>query len=320
MRSDFFTEKKNILNQLGDNMIDYIILGLVVLLIFLVAILIWIQLSKKSISIEDSEIESAFAKAMQELKLGESIGRISKVADTIEKNHIDLHEMLAHPQQRGSFGEIAMEKVLSDHLPKKMFGINKVILDKVKPDAHIDSTVGKICIDSKFPLENYNKYVKSKDESEKESLKKSFLANVEDKLEKISKDYIKPDLGTTDFAFAYIPSEPVFYFLISEAHDMLEAYNKKGVQVVSPLTFAYRLNLIKSGVHAKQLSDEAKNVERNLIKIGRKFKSIKEDWGVMFGHVKNSWSKAQDVEKELTDAEEEFKRISKNGDIESEEL
>ena len=78
------------------------------------------------------------------------------------------------------------------------------------PDAYIRSTVGLICIGLKFPLDNYLKMMEVEESAVKEQFKNNFRRDIRGHLDKIARDYVCPENGSSDFAFAYIPSEGVY--------------------------------------------------------------------------------------------------------------
>ena len=94
--------------------------------------------------------------------------------------------------------------------------------------------------------------MESDDPQEKEKFKKQFLRDVKGHLDKIASDYVCPEKGSADFAFAFIPSEGVYWFLINESFELLREYTKNGVQVVSPLTLSHKVELIKSWSSCKE--------------------------------------------------------------------
>lgn len=192
-----------------------------------------------------------------------------------------------------------------------MFGIRERILDGRIPDAHIKSTVGVICIDSKFPLENYRRMVEAEDPEEKEKKKKQFLEDIRSHFNKIASDYVCPEKGSAEFAFAFIPSESVYYFLVTEFYDTLREYTAKGVQAVSPLTLAHRIELIKAGVHARRLSEQAESIRNNIARLSRRFGEINKNWQVFYEtHLRNAAKKAEELDSAYKRLREEFDRIS----------
>lgn len=106
--------------------------------------------------------------------------------------------------------------------------------------------------------------IEIEDSQEKERFKHDFRKDVQSHLNKIAEDYVCPEAGSAEFAFAYIPSEAVYYSSANEEFEMLRDYAKRGVQVVSPLTLSHKIELIKAGVHAKKLSEDAENVKKEL--------------------------------------------------------
>jgi len=283
----------------------------VLLSLILILLLILIFLFLKG-SRSGDDVESAISKAWVKLGLDDKVGMLTTYARDIRDNYKSLEQMLRVCTERASLGELSLETILADQLPPDMFGIRKKILDGKIPDAYIRSTVGIICIDAKFPLDNYRKALEQKNQLEREAFEKQFSRDAERHLKKILDDYVCPEKGSAEFAFAYIPSEGVYYWLINEQYEMLRDFAKKGVQTVSPLTLSHKIELIKAGVHAKKLSEEAEMVRENLWKISRGFREIDEKWRIFYEtHLKNAGRKAEELDCAYQRLREEFERISK---------
>lgn len=288
-------------------MLTQILLAVVVILL-----VVLISLVLKGRGAKSRDIENAVLSTWAKLGLEEKIGKVATHAQDIRDSYRSIEQMLRVPTERAALGEISLETILSDQLPPDMFGIRKMILDGKIPDAHIRSTVGLICIDSKFPLENYRNMVEIQDSREKEQFKNDFRKDVKNHLSKIAGDYICPEKGSAEFAFAYIPSEAVYYFLVNEEFEMLRGYTKRGVQLVSPLTLSSKIELIKAGVHAKKLSEEAESVRRSLNVISQRFNEIDELWRVFYNtHLRNAGEKAEELDKAYKKLRDEFDRVSR---------
>lgn len=288
-------------------MLTQILLAVVVILL---AVLIFLALKERKIKPRD--IEDAVSSTWTKLGLEEKIGTLSVHAQDIRGLHRSIEQMLRVPKERAALGEISLEVILSDQLPPDMFGIRKMTFNGKIPDAHIRSTVGLICIDSKFPLDNYRKMVESQDSREKEQFKNDFRKDVQNHLSKIAEDYVCPEKGSVEFAFAYIPSEAVYYFLVNEEFEMLREYTQRGVQVVSPLTLSSKIELIKAGVHAKKLSEEAESVRKDLNVISQGFNEIDELWRVFYStHLRNAEDRAEELDRAYKKLRGEFDRISR---------
>ncbi len=283
----------------------------VLLTVVIVLLLILVYLVIKRGQVKPEDIESAISSVWQESGLDEKIGRLTTYAEDIRNDYRALDQMLRVPVGRASLGEMALEQILSDQLPADMFGIREKILDGKIPDAHIKSTVGTICIDSKFPLDNYRLMLEAEDSQERERLKKQFLRNVRYHLDKIADDYVCPEQGSAEFAFAFIPSESVYYFLVTDAYETLRIYTSKGVQAVSPLTLSHKIELIKAGVHARRLSEQAENIRNDIARLSQRFHEVDNNWQTFYDiHLRNATNKAEELDGAYKRLREEFDRIS----------
>jgi len=284
------------------NVLLTVVIGLLLVLVYLVI---------KRGRVKPKDIELAISSVWQESGLDEKIGRLTTYAEDIRNDYRALDQMLRVPVGRASLGEMALEQILSDQLPADMFGIREKILDGKIPDAYIKSTVGTICIDSKFPLDNYRLMLEAEDSQERERLKKQFLRNVRYHLDKIADDYVCPEQGSAEFAFAFIPSESVYYFLVTDAYETLRIYTSKGIQAVSPLTLSHKIELIKAGVHARRLSEQAENIRNDIARLSQRFHEVDNNWQTFYDiHLRNATNKAEELDGAYKRLREEFDRIS----------
>lgn len=282
------------------------LLGVVIaLLVVLIALL----LRRREVS--SGEIEAAVSGSWLKLGLAERIGAVEEQARAIQDSYRSFEQLLRSPVERGAFGELALDTILSDQLPPGMYAIRRRTFDGRIPDATIRSTVGIICIDSKFPLENYRRLIACEEPAAAATHRRRFLRDVRGHLAKVAADYIRPEKGSAEFAFAYIPSESVYYYLITEAHDLLREFGRRGVQVVSPLTLTTRIELIKAGVHARRLSEGAAEVRRDLSALAERFSALDEVWQVLYGtHLRNAQARADEVDERYRALRREFARIA----------
>ncbi|WEL19614.1 DNA recombination protein RmuC [Candidatus Nanohalococcus occultus] len=270
------------------------------------------------VEVDPDKVRGAVSESWQNLKLDEKIGSVEKQmenvqseAEKIQDLHRDIETMLANPQERGEFGERKLEDLLARHLPSDMYGTQETVVGRKKPDAYIQSSAGKICIDSKFPLESFRRMQEAEDEKEKQKHSNKFRRAVKKQLQEVKKKYVKPEKGTTDYAFEFVPSETVYYYLVREEYELLNEYTREGVQVVSPLTLGHKLELVKSDVKTAQLSKEAEKVKSQLQSFENSFRDVFDEWSTFYKHVRNSKKKADDVESSLERLEDEFESVNR---------
>lgn len=287
-------------------------IGLLLVAITLLGAILYLQMNDEDpeIEVDPDKVRGAVSESWRDLKLDKEIGQIENQVSEIKDLHTDLETMMKNPRERGEFGEVKLEALLEDHLPTSMYGIRERVVGGKTPDAYIESSQGKIIIDSKFPLDNFERLMDEDDNEE--NYRRKFRNDVEKQLKEIEKKYVRPEEGTAEYAFEFVPSERVYYYLVKEEYELLNKYTKKGVQVVSPLTLGHKLELIKSDVKTKQLSEKAEEVQENIQTIGNKLSRIRNDWNTYYNtHLKNAWNKASDISSELEDLEDEFEDIDK---------
>ncbi|MDA1024435.1 MAG: DNA recombination protein RmuC, partial [bacterium] len=122
-----------------------------------------------------------------------------------------------------------------------------------------------IPIDSKFTLENYNRMMSEHDPERRDKIEKEFKSDVKKRIDETSK-YIRPELGTTNFAFMFIPAEGVYYNLLNaevgsgvNSNNLVEYAFTKNVMLVSPTSFYAYLQTVLMGL--KKLEIEKKTQE-----------------------------------------------------------
>ncbi|MCX8095427.1 MAG: DNA recombination protein RmuC [Caldisericia bacterium] len=234
---------------------------------------------------------------LSKMGLNEQIGSLKTLAEKIEKVSGELTQIFKNPQERGYLGETVLENILKDTLPTNLYGIKEKIpsIGNKIPDAYIKLDSEIICIDAKFPLENYRKMCEVKDDN-KTRYKNEFRKDVEKHLNKILDDYIKPEQGTAKFAFAFIPAESVYYYLLTEESDMMKNYLKKGVIPASPNMLYSQLTVAKAGFYAKALRDSADKIVSHIDSIKSTVDKLEREWSTFFNtHFQNAYNKAKEI-------------------------
>ncbi|MFP4038245.1 MAG: DNA recombination protein RmuC [Candidatus Nanohaloarchaea archaeon] len=274
------------------------------------------DLKTTEVEVDGEKVRGAVSESWQKLELGEKIKslekeveNVGKEADEIESLHRNLETMLENPKERGEFGERKLEDILSAHLPESMYSFQGRVAGK-RPDAYIESSTGKVCIDSKFPLSNFRKMQEAEDDEEEEKHARKFRRDVESQLEEVASKYVRPDQGTTEYAVEFVPSERVYYYLVKDEYNLLHEYTKKGVQIASPLTLSQKLELIKRDVHTAKLSKKAEDIEQQLQEISSSFSDFESKWETYRKHIKNAKSKSDELESSFYNLKQRFQTVN----------
>jgi len=251
-------------------------------------------------------------------KLDETNKQVVSFADQLQS----LQNVLNNPKQRGVLGEYFLERVLQDVLPPGSYDVqNKIGRTDDGKDLIVDAVVfvrdQKVPIDAKFSLENYNRMIDTENASEKLVLEKQFVNDLKERIKETAK-YIRPEEGTTEFAFMFLPSEGIYYDLLSnkvgaikEENNLIQrAANKYKVIIVSPTTFLAYLQTVLQGLNAMKIEDQAKNIIKRVGELGMHLKKYEEFLGKLgnsLGTTVNHYKKAS---KEFSKIDKDVLRIS----------
>ena len=203
-------------------------------------------------------------------KLGETNKQVVSFAEQLKQ----LQDVLKNPKQRGILGEYYLETVLQNVLPPESFKMQYAFSNNEIVDAVVFVKDKVIPIDSKFSLENYNRYVEAKDDTERTQLEKAFVNDLKLRIQETAK-YIRPEEKTTDFAFMFIPSEGIYYELLSntigagEENLIQRAAGKYKVIIVSPTSFLAYLQTVLQGLKALEIEEKALDIIKNVEKLGQ---------------------------------------------------
>jgi DNA recombination protein RmuC len=199
----------------------------------------------------------------------------------------ELQDFLRSPKIRGNVGEQVLKDLLEQMIPKGNLSMQHHFKSGETVDAIIRTKNGLIPIDSKFPMENFLKAQKAKDEEGKLSALKDFYKDVKKHVDAIAKKYILPAEGTVDFAVMYMPSEGIYYETINNVELYKYAGDKK-ILFVSPNSFYYFLKIIMQALGNEKIEEKAKEVLDALRGIQQDSRKFGDDLSVLNKHVTNA--------------------------------
>jgi len=223
-------------------------------------------------------------------KLGEASARIFEVGQGLR----ELQQILGSPKMRGGLGEYLLEDMLATVLPRESFAVQYGFRSGEKVDAAIFLSEGILCVDAKFPLENFRR-MSELDGEERRKVRKSFHRDVKLRIDEISKRYINPEEGTLDFAFMYLPAENVYYEAVlapdSDAADLADyAFRQRRVIPVSPNSFYAYLQVVLAGIRGLKVEENAKRILASLDQLGGELGKVREDFDKLGKHLNNALS------------------------------
>ena len=240
--------------------------------------------------------------------IGTQLGQLSvSTRQMLEmgKSISELQDILRPPQLRGGLGELMLERLLAQILPADNFEMQYRFKSGVTVDAIIRLGDGIVPIDSKFPLDNFVRYMEGEADEDKRAALRAFVRDVKGHIDSIARKYILPEEGTFDFALMYVPAENVYYECIVkndllDGQESLSSYAlERRVIPVSPNSFYGYLKSIVLGLKGLQVQENARRIVDHLDQLGRDFDRFRDDFQVLGGHISHAKTRYDEVDKQV---------------------
>lgn len=218
--------------------------------------------------------------------------RISKIDEAQKKiealstDIISLQDVLSDKKTRGCYGEIQLHNILGTVFGEKndkIYRLQYKIAEGTQPDAVLftPSPLGMLCIDSKFPLENYQRMMdKTLPEYERNMFEKEFKKDVRKHIDKIAEKYIIKDV-TSDQAIMFLPAEAIFAEINAYFPDLVEHSHAKKVWITSPTTLMATLTTIQVVLRNLERDKHAKEIQIELGKLSEEFGRYRVRWDAL---------------------------------------
>lgn len=244
-----------------------------------------------------------------------NVGEMSEIGRSMK----DLQQFLKSPKLRGNIGEQVLKELLGQMLPKQSFRLQHTFKTGTIVDAAITTEAGIIPIDSKFPMESFNRIAASENDADKKLSEKEFLSDVKKHIDSISNKYILTQEGTIDYALMYVPSESVYYEIIN-IPTLFEYAGKKRVLPVSPMTFYAFLKSIMMGFEGQKITQQAHKILSSLRAIQKEYSKVNESLDTLQRHVNNSYNMMSQVNQGFSKLGQQIETTNTLGEIEEKEI
>lgn len=225
--------------------------------------------------------------------VGEQMGRVFKASQKIEElagNMTRLEDLLKPPKLRGTLGEAFLEQALREALPPGSWQMQYRFADGVTVDAVIRLKDRWVSVDSKFPLENFRRGRETDDEDERRRARAAFAGDVRKHADAIRRKYIRPEEGTLDIAFMYVPAEAVYSEMVADGEEkaLADACIAMRVYPVSPRLLYAFLSTIAMVLSGEELQKNAREVQERIADLERLWERAEEPFLKVRGHMNNA--------------------------------
>ncbi len=197
------------------------------------------------------------------------------IIDSAQKNLTELTQqvtglqnILSNKQSRGSFGEVQLENIVNDSLPKSSFEFQHTLSNNKRVDCLVKmpGPPGNICIDSKFPLEAWKSYLDSKNEDDRTLFLKKLNNDVEKHIKDIAEKYIIPG-ETADSAVMFLPSESIYAGINLHLPNCVSSSRKNRVFMAGPDNLMLLLHTVRAILRDASMSEAASTIQVEVAKI-----------------------------------------------------
>ena len=233
-------------------------------------------------------------------KLG-GLEQASRQIQELGRDIGQLQDILKAPKLRGNLGEYLLENLLRQVLPERNFETQYRFRDGTVVDAVVKLGDRLVPIDSKFPLESFQRLLAVEGEAARREEKREFVRVVKKKIDEIASKYIKESEGTYNFALMYIPAENVFYELIvtdnlkDRRYEIAQYAMDKKVVPVSPNSLYAYLMAIALGLKGFKIEQQAQVIMGELARVQGAFGEFYGDFLLVGKHLKNAAGKYDDT-------------------------
>lgn len=224
----------------------------------------------------ETRLSQSFELVSKQLEsVGEGLGEMKALAADAKS----LKNALTNVKERGTYGEVRLEKLLADILAPNQYEMNVEIANGKRVEFAIKLPGNGdvplfLPIDSKFPIEDYNRLLDAEDKQSIDEARRSLMVKIRAFAKEIYDKYIVPP-KTTDFALMFLPTEGLYAEVIQNAALFEELRDKYKITIVGAATLSAFLSSLQMGFKTlaieqrlQEVWDTLRAVKSEFIKFG----------------------------------------------------
>ena len=242
-----------------------------------------------------------------------TIDEAQKKIDGLTTNMVSLQELLGDKRSRGAFGELQLESLIKNILPPDSYSFQHTFSKGVRADCvlFLPDPTGTVAVDSKFPMENYQKMFDVKlTDLDKAKAQKQFKIDVKKHINDIASKYIIAD-ETSDGAVMFLPAEAVFAEIHAYHPELIQEAMAKKVWLVSPTTLMAVLNTARAVLKDVETRKQVHIIKSELGKLGKEFERFDTRMKKLADNIRQAHENAKDVHITSQKISQRFTQIEK---------
>src|ERR1700730_1390698 len=245
----------------------------------------------------------------------QQLGEVQQAGHELSIAAKQIEDVLGGAKARGTLGEVALDRILSDTLPRASYETQFRFSTGEVVDAVVRLSDKLLPIDSKFPLEGYRRLLDLGEE-----YRKDFSQAVRVHADSIAKKYILPGEETLDIALMFVASEGVYYELLrsvdAKGAPLDEYCRTRCVVPVSPSTLFAHLKIIFLGLRGIQIEENAKKLLSSLSGLKKQMENFSEIYERLGTHLRNAQQSYADADRKLDRARDSLDELAQGAPAE----
>ena len=250
----------------------------------------------------------SFVNVMQRLA---TIDEAQKKIETLTGSVVSLQELLGDKRSRGAFGEVQLEALVRNVMPPAAFDFQVTLSNGARADCvlRLPDPTGMVCVDSKFPLENYKLMLDPQaNEADRAIAQKAFRSDVRKHVDAIASKYIIEN-ETSDGAVMFVPAEAVFAEIHAYHPEVVEYANSRRVWIVSPTTLMAVLNTARAVLKDVETRKQIHVIKESLARLAVEFGRFDERLKKLADHIRQAHEDAERIQVTGGKISQQFQRI-----------
>ncbi|MBL7016904.1 MAG: DNA recombination protein RmuC [Kiritimatiellales bacterium] len=235
-----------------------------------------------------------------------------KIAE-LSGNVVSLQEVLSDKRSRGAFGEVQLSALISNMMPENSYSLQHTFPGGVRADCvlFLPEPTGTVCIDSKFPLESYQRMTDlAVGDADRKTAEQQFRQDIKKHIKDIASKYIIPG-ETSDGAVMFIPAEAIFAEIHSHYPDLVEEAQRARVWLTSPTTMMAVLTTARAVLKDAATRQQVHIIQEHLSVLAQDFGRFQVRMDKLAAHIGQAQKDVGEVQTSARKITSRFEKIEK---------
>lgn len=254
------------------------------------------------------ETTTVFSDVLKRLAL---IDKAQEKIAELSGNVVSLQEILSDKRSRGAFGEVQLNALISNMMPETNYSLQHTFTNGVRADCvlFLPEPTGTVCIDSKFPLESYQRMTDLHlGDADRATAERQFRQDIKKHIKDIADKYIIPG-ETSDGAMMFIPAEAVFAEIHAHYRTLVEEAQRARVWLVSPTTMMAVLTTARAVLKDAATREQVHKIQEHLLVLSQDFGRFQQRMDKLAAHIDQANRDVLDVNKSAKKITRRFGKI-----------